>query len=157
MECTDAKVKKTVRITRIHEYLSIAYLFLEIAQGRMDNNESYLINFIGFCLSNLIFVARVYILLERRPEYEDHEFERHVDEFEEGSYGEVLKSLEDVLLRMQHNNEIITMIHRKLGRANEKFEECVKMFLRSAERKKYTTCLCSHYIFEYLAMHIHES
>lgn len=67
MECTDGKVKKTIRISRIHEYLSIAYLFLEIAQGRIDNNESDLINFIGFCLSNLIFVARIYMLLERRP------------------------------------------------------------------------------------------
>ena len=81
IEYTDLKVKKTIRISRIHEYLSIAYLFLEIAQERMENNESYLINFIGFCLSNLIFVARIYILLERRPEYEDHTFEKEVEEF----------------------------------------------------------------------------
>ena len=63
------------------------------------------------------------------------------------AYGEVLRNLDDVLLRMQHNNEIITIIHKKLGRANEKFEKCIKMFLKNADRKKYTTCLCSHYIF----------
>ena len=104
MEFSDLKVKKTVRISRIHEYLSIAYLFLEIAQERIDNNESYLVNFIGFCLSNLIFTARVYILMERRPEYEDHEFEKEIENFEINSYGEPLRNLDDVLLRMQHNN-----------------------------------------------------
>jgi hypothetical protein len=39
------------------------------------------------------------------------------------------------------------MIHKKLGVLNEKFEECIKLFLKNADRKKYTTCLCAHYIF----------
>lgn len=49
------------------------------------------------------------------------------------------------------------MIHKKLGQENQKFSECIRAFLKNAERRKYTTCLCAHYIFEYLAMHIHES
>ena len=32
------------------------------------------------------------------------------------SYGQILRNLDDVILRIQHNNEIITMIHKKLGR-----------------------------------------
>ena len=63
IENRDPKLKKSIRTSRIHECLSIAYLFLEIAQGRMDNNESYLVNFIGHSLSNLVFTARIYILL----------------------------------------------------------------------------------------------
>lgn len=104
LESAEAKVKKTIRISRIHEYLSIAYLFLEIAQERIENNESDLINFIGFCLSNLIFLTRIYILFERRPEYEDYGFEKQVEEFEITSYGQPLHNIDDVLLRMQHNN-----------------------------------------------------
>lgn len=38
----------------------------------MENNESYLVNFLGYSLSNLIFTARIYILTERRPEFEDN-------------------------------------------------------------------------------------
>ena len=37
------------------------------------------------------------------------------------SYGQILTNLNDVLIRIQHNNEIITLIHKKLGRGNEKF------------------------------------
>jgi hypothetical protein len=58
----NVRIKKAIRTSRIHECLSISYLFLEIAQNRMENNESYLVNFIGYSLSNLIFLARVYIL-----------------------------------------------------------------------------------------------
>lgn len=32
------------------------------------------------------------------------------------SYGEELKDIDDVIVRIQHNNDIITMIHKKLGR-----------------------------------------
>jgi hypothetical protein len=63
IEDKSEKVKRTVRMSRIYEYLSIAYLFLEIAQERINNNESYLVNFIGYSLSNLIFTAKIYILL----------------------------------------------------------------------------------------------
>lgn len=38
-----------------------------------------------------------------------------------GSFGCLLTSFRDALLRLQHNNEIITMMHRKLGRFNPKF------------------------------------
>lgn len=38
VEGRSEKIQKTVKISRIYEYLSIAYLFLEISQGRIDNN-----------------------------------------------------------------------------------------------------------------------
>jgi hypothetical protein len=62
-----------------------------------------------------------------------------------------------VLYRIQHNNEIITLIHRKLGKNNEKFEEYIVSFLKKAERRKYSTKVCAHFIFEFLAMYIHET
>lgn len=48
------------------------------------------------------------------------------------------------------------MIHKRLGREHPKFEVCIRNFLKYAERQKYGCSLCSHYIFEFLAMHIHE-
>jgi hypothetical protein len=44
-----------------------------------------------------------------------------VKEIEVGSFGHTLHSLEDATLRMQHNNEIIVMMQKKLGRFNTKF------------------------------------
>jgi hypothetical protein len=74
-----------------------------------------------------------------------------------GSFGCLLNSFRDVLLRIQHNNEIIAMMQRKLGRFNPKFESCIQLFFKTAERKKTSCVQCTYYIFEYLAMHIHES
>ena len=56
---------------------------------------------------------------------------------------------------MQHNNEILVMMHRKLGRFNSKFESCIQLFFKEAEKKKTSCVQCTHYIFEYLALHIH--
>jgi hypothetical protein len=42
-------------------------------------------------------------------------------EVERGSFGSPLTNVDDVLLRLQHNNEIITLMHKKLGRFNPKF------------------------------------
>ena len=44
----------------------------------MNYNESYLVNFIGHSLSNLVFTARIYILLENQKEYEKMEFHQRV-------------------------------------------------------------------------------
>jgi hypothetical protein len=49
------------------------------------------------------------------------------------------------------------MLHKRLGKDNQKFEECIVAFLRGAEKRRWSTCLCAHHIFEYLAMYIHEA
>lgn len=69
IENRERQLQKVVREGRLHESLSIAYLFLEMAQSRIENHESYLTNFIGYCLSNVLLVARVYVLKEGRPEF----------------------------------------------------------------------------------------
>lgn len=62
-EGRDFKLQKLIRVSRLHESLSIAYLFLEIAQKRAQDHESDLVNFLGYCLSNLLITARIYSLL----------------------------------------------------------------------------------------------
>lgn len=49
------------------------------------------------------------------------------------------------------------MMHRKLGRLNPKFEACLQLYFKNAERKQTLTAQCTHEVFEYLALHIHES
>lgn len=49
------------------------------------------------------------------------------------------------------------MMHRKLGRYNPKFETCIQLFFKTAERKRTSCVQCTYYIFEYLALHIHEA
>jgi hypothetical protein len=65
----ERQLQKVVRESRLHESLSVAYLFLEMAQSRIENHESYLTNFIGYCLSNVLLIARVYALKESKPEF----------------------------------------------------------------------------------------
>jgi hypothetical protein len=60
----ERQLQRLVRESRLHESLSVAYLFLEMAQSRIENHESYLTNFIGYCLSNVLLLARIYILRE---------------------------------------------------------------------------------------------
>ena len=49
------------------------------------------------------------------------------------------------------------MMQKKLGRFNSKFEACIQRFFKEAERNKTSCVQCTHYIFEYLSLHIHES
>ncbi len=92
-----------------------------MAQSRIENHESYLTNFLGFCLSNVLLTARLYSLKEGRSDFIPTDFEQAMREVERGSFGSTLTSVDDVLLRLQHNNEIITLMHKKLGRFNPKF------------------------------------
>jgi hypothetical protein len=45
-----------------------------MAQQRIDNHESYLTNFLGYCLSNVLLVTRIYMLKERPEKIKFEEF-----------------------------------------------------------------------------------
>lgn len=57
-------------------------------------------------------------------------FEQAIREIEIGSFGQPVQTIEEATFRMQHNNEIIVMMHKKLGRFNAKFESCIQLFFK---------------------------
>lgn len=65
--------------------------------------------------------------------------------------------MEQVGLRMQHNNEIIALVEGKIGRVHGRFSQVVKRLLRNIDREKYAPSECCHYLLEFLAYHLYEN
>ena len=82
-------------------------------------------------------------------------FELSIVEFERESYGEELVEFEEILTRMQHNNEILKLVESKVGRYHPEFEVRVRHFLRTLPRGGYASSEIFYLLFEYLACYLH--
>ena len=188
-QCFTPRQSRVIVFSRLLENLSIIYIFVEIAE-RMFNatdhkpfqiiQSSHLVNFVGICSNNLLLLLRLIILvyhshLQLRPGVV--EILTLIAKFERQSYQEELSQVKDVILRMEHNNQLINIIQTKLNqRLNKDFQHCINKFLKNIEKIKHEseekdqelhfskikTNLAfkpffqfSYYIFEYLSYHLH--
>jgi hypothetical protein len=74
------RMRRLITLSRVHETLSLAYIFVEVAQGRGAANESHLVNLIEFSLKNLIFVSKLYLFEEHNSEFPECQLEAEINQ-----------------------------------------------------------------------------
>jgi hypothetical protein len=101
------RLKRAIVLSRLLENMALVYVGLAMCMHRAA--ESNLVNFVGYCCSNITFLIRLIYLLHSMPEeYQLSAPISHImsviSEFEEESYKECISRASDVVLRMEHNN-----------------------------------------------------
>lgn len=87
------------------ENIAVIYMVLQYAMKLLYEQQVNLLNFIGHCASNVIFLVRLYTLICRPIDHLPQTgFETSIDRFEIAEFKELLHTPEQVGLRMQHNN-----------------------------------------------------
>lgn len=75
-----------------------------------------------------------------------------IGEFEQESYKENITRISDIVLRMEHNNEIISIVQGRLCNSMDKdFQKIIVAFLKSVDLNSKPFYEYSHYIYEFLA------
>lgn len=154
----EPSVSKVLKLTRALENLSVIFLALEVLSGEGTHaSEGHAVNLIGHAAANTILLAKVFMLshtIEGATSGRTS-FEQSIIEFEKESYGEELLDFEEILTRMQHNNEILMLVESKVGRYHPDFEVRVRHFLRTLPREGYASSEIFYLLFEYLACYVH--
>lgn len=148
--------QRVLRTARIMELVCVMYLVVEMSKGTLMENYNSLVNALGYAAANLIFVTRLFIMREGSQDISTSRFEEAIDRFERTAYYEQLTDEQDILLRMQHNNEILAKIELQLSTTNTKFYSRIKHFVKGYHRERYTYGLAFIFLFEYLAFHLHD-
>ena len=131
-----------MKLTKALENLSVIFLALEVLNGDISAaNEGHAVNLIGHAAANTILMAKIFMLthVTEGGELSRTNFEQSIVEFERESYGEELVDFEEILTRMQHNNEILKLVESKVGRYHPEFETRVRHFLRTLPREGYAS------------------
>lgn len=66
IDISEPKIKKELTYSRIMENVSVIYLMLEYIKGGFQEQEVNLLNLLGHCTSNIIFLVRLFMML-RKP------------------------------------------------------------------------------------------
>lgn len=156
----EKRSQRTVRMSRLLENLSIFETCLNSIQRKRENSAE-IINFLGYSSSSVIFIIKLlftthetaFTLSERTLK-----ILTSINEFEHESYREELRSPKDILRRMEHNNEIISMLKMRCGKKHGKYcEEFITQMVKTVEQNPYAPFFeISNNIFEFMSFHLHQ-
>ena len=156
IEESEERLQKAIRCSRIMESTSVIYLVLELLKPgeEFQDQGSNLGNLIGHSASNMILLARMFILAFKDRAFHQSEFEECIRKYEELEFKRSIETIEEAVLRMGHNNQIIQILNGKLGRINLHFSTVLNQFMRNLGRNNHSASQFTHFLFEFVAFHI---
>lgn len=73
------KGQRTLNISRIQEYMSVLYISERVLMKTLQPREDTLVNMSGFCAGNIIFLAKLFMLL--RNSAQENPFEQSIKHY----------------------------------------------------------------------------
>ena len=128
------RLSKNILQSRIEENTAMVLTCLYIVNH--FEPDSNLTNVVGYASANLVFVIDILRLTHELPfalsfsERTEKIFES-IEKFEDASYGEMMNKIPDVLSRMEHNSDVMSMLRHKILLAMDKtVSESISKFVK---------------------------
>lgn len=131
------RLKRNVILSRLLENLSIVYTNVEICLKIQP--DSNLVNFIGYCCSNVIFVLRLIQLVHTfqaplKFSAATEDILSVIQQFQMGTYNAKMTRMSEIYMRMQHNNEVIGIVQTRLCfKMQKQFQQIIVTFLKNVD------------------------
>jgi hypothetical protein len=101
--------------------------------------DSHLVNFVGYCSSNVIFLLRLVQLSHHLAEGLNYSVHTEnilavITEFEQESYKTKIERMGDLILRIEHNNEVIGIVQQRIcNKMSKEFQQIIINFLKNVD------------------------
>jgi hypothetical protein len=113
------------------------YVSLELCLHRQA--DSHIVNFLGYCCSNVVFLLKFVFLCHTIAQ--PLTFSEHLSniltviaEFEHDSYRTNVQRMGDLILRVEHNNEVISILQSRIcSRMGKEFQVTIVSFLKHVD------------------------